>query len=270
MTLKALLFDLDNTLVPEMANYELAFAVACREAARRHSFDLEKLRAAVFRSADELWRRSETFEYCATLGIGSPTSLLSDFPGDRPEFATLREWAPGYRERCWTDALRPLVKDGLAEGLAAALDTAFRAQLRNHCPPYDDVVPMLQQVSRSCALAVLTNGPGDVQRAKLQASGLERFFPVTVASGDIGFGKPDPRIFTTALERLGFGVNEAIAIGDSLERDVVGAHNAGLRCVWLNREQRARLATVTPEHEIASLSEVAALVFGLTPGRGAS
>jgi len=260
VTLKALLFDLDNTLVPEMANYELAFDAACRDAARRHSFDLLKFRVAVFGSANDLWQRSETFAYCSRLGIGSPTSLLSDFPGERPEFATLRQWAPGYRERCWTGALRPLVHDGLVRGLAAELDAAFRARLRSHCPPYDDVFAMLQQVARSYSLAVLTNGPGDVQRAKLRASGLERFFPVTVASGDIGFGKPDPRIFATALERLGLGANEAIAIGDSLERDVVGARAAGVSCVWLNRDRAAGSARPAPDHEIASLGELPALL----------
>src|SRR6266480_1873324 len=96
MPLKALLFDLDNTLVPEMANYELAFSAACGEVARRHSFDLTEFRAAVFRSAEDLWRASETFDFCAMLGIGSPTSLLSEFPGERTEFALLRKWAPRY------------------------------------------------------------------------------------------------------------------------------------------------------------------------------
>jgi putative hydrolase of the HAD superfamily len=270
VTLKAVLFDLDNTLVPEMANYELAFASACRDAARRYSFDLETFRAAVFRSADELWRRSETFEFCSTLGIGSPTSLLSDFPGDRPEFARLRDWAPRYRERCWTGALRAVVNAGYVVGLAAELDEAFRTHLRSHCPPYEDVLRTLQRVSGSYALAVLTNGPGDVQRAKLHASGLDSFFPVTVASGDIGFGKPDPRIFTTALERLGVRVEEAIAIGDSLERDVGGAHDAGLRCIWLNPDRHARSETVNPDHTIQSLDELGAVVQGLTARRGGS
>jgi putative hydrolase of the HAD superfamily len=269
VTLKALLFDLDNTLVPEMANYELAFAAACRETARRYSFDPVRFRVAVFGLANELWERSETYNYCTTLGIGSPTSLLSDFPGERPEFARLREWAPRYRQRCWTDALRPLVND-VADQLAGELDAAFRAQLRSHCPPYEDAVSMLEQVTRTYALAVLTNGPGDVQRAKLQASGLERFFPHTVASGDIGFGKPDPRIFTIALESLGLRANEAIAIGDSLERDVVGAHRAGLRCVWLNREHSAYSAAAKPDYEVASLGELPRLFFDLTSARSAS
>jgi putative hydrolase of the HAD superfamily len=269
VTLKALLFDLDNTLVPEMANYEVAFAAACGEAARRYAFDLVSFRVAVFGFANELWQRSETYEYCAKLGIGSPTSLLSDFPGDRPEFAKLREWAPRYRNRCWTDALRPLVND-VAHQLAEELDAAFRARFRSHCPPYENAVPTLEKVTRSYALAVLTNGPGDVQRTKLQASGLERFFPVTIASGDIGFGKPDPRIFATALERLGIRANEAIAIGDSLEKDVVGAHRAGLRCVWLNRDHTAHSARAKPDYEVASLGELPRLVFDLTSARSAS
>jgi HAD superfamily hydrolase (TIGR01549 family) len=215
-----------------------------------------------------MWQQSATFEYCASLGIGSPTSLLSDFPGDRPEFAKLREWAPGYRERCWTGALRPLVNEGIAVKLASELDSAFRGALRLNCPPYDDAIPALEQAARSLNLAVLTNGPGDVQRVKLRASGLERFFIVTVVSGDIGFGKPDPRVFTTALERLDVGGDEAIAIGDSLERDVVGAHNAGLRCIWLNRDGGAR-PDPRPEHEIASLKELAPLVADLTSRGGA-
>jgi len=269
VTLKALLFDLDNTLAPEMANYERAFTAACRDAARRHSFDSENFRAAVFAVADELWRESETFEYCARLGIGSPTSLLSDFPGERPEFAKLRRWAPVYRARCWTSALRPLV-DGPVEGLAAELDAAFRAELEGHCPAYDDAVAALDRVAPFYSLAVLTNGPGDVQRLKLRASGLERYFPVVVASGEIGFGKPDRRMFTTALDRLGLSADEVITIGDSLERDVVGAHNAGLRCIWLNREAGARPHSVKPQYEIASLNALASLLLEVTQGGRAS
>src|SRR5207253_796536 len=81
MTLKALLFDLDNTLVPEMANYELAFDDACRATAVATGIDLASLRQAVFGHANELWEQSATFAYCSSLGIGSPTSLLSEFPG---------------------------------------------------------------------------------------------------------------------------------------------------------------------------------------------
>jgi HAD superfamily hydrolase (TIGR01549 family) len=198
------------------------------------------------------------------LGIGSPTSLLSDFPGERTEFVMLRNWAPRYRERCWTDALRLFVEDRFVRDLGAELDTAFRAQLATHCPPYDDAIPMLQELARSFTLALLTNGPDDVQRTKLRTSGLDRFFGVTVVSGEVGFAKPDARIFKSALDLLGIRVDEAIAIGDSLERDVLGAHNAGLRCIWLNREGGAHPGDVVPDREIASLSEIPEVVAALS------
>lgn len=49
--LKALLFDLDNTLVPEMDNYELAFARATEEPARQRGVTVSALREAVFTAA---------------------------------------------------------------------------------------------------------------------------------------------------------------------------------------------------------------------------
>jgi FMN phosphatase YigB (HAD superfamily) len=86
---------------------------------------------------------------------------------------------------------------------------------------------------------------------------------MTIASGEVGFGKPDRRIFTTALERLGVRAGEAIAIGDSLERDVLGAHNAGLRSIWLNREGWTEPGPVVADAETASLSEVPEIVAAL-------
>jgi len=259
MTLKALLFDLDNTLVPEMANYELAFDNACRATAVANGIDLASLRQAVFGHANELWEQSATFGYCSSLGIGSPTSLLSEFPGDRPEFATLREWAPSYRLACWREGLVAQGIDVDRNEFAADLDAAFRARIRSHCPPYPDTVPALERLSDVYRLAVLTNGPIDVQVAKLSASGLQRFFPVVVASGEIGYGKPDPRLFGAALDRLRVDRADAVAIGDSLERDVVGAHAAGLRCVWLNRQRTSMPATGTADFEISSLDELPGL-----------
>ena len=256
MNLRAVLFDLDNTLVPEMANYELAFDDVCRQATTAHRIDLESLRRAVFGHANELWEQSATFRYCSSLGIGSPTSLLSEFPGDRHEFATLRDWAPGYRLSCWRRGLSAHGIGGDADKLAGELDAAFRARIRSHYPPYPDALPALERLSNVYRLAVLTNGPIDVQLAKLSASGLEHFFSVVVASSEVGYGKPDPRLFTAALERLGVDRTDAVAIGDSPERDVAGARASRIRCVWLNRERSSSPASLTPDFEIRSLDEL--------------
>jgi putative hydrolase of the HAD superfamily len=152
---RALLFDLDNTLVPEFPNYERAFDAACIAAAQRYSFDLSEFREHVFARSLALWDASETSAFCADLGIGSPTSLLSDFPGERPEFRRLRDWAPAYRRRCWIETLGPLVPRSDVDELAAHLDQAFRAELRANCPPYDDVPKIVEALASRYTVAVL-------------------------------------------------------------------------------------------------------------------
>lgn len=73
--------------------------------------------------------------------------------------------------------------------------------------------------------------------------------------------KPDPRIFRSALERLGLAPHEVLHVGDSDLDDVRGAKAAGLRAAWLNRERRKLRAGVPPpDFEIADLTELPALL----------
>jgi len=140
--------------------------------------------------------------------------------------------------------------------VAAELDRAFRENLANHVVPYADALPALERLGSSYVLALATNGPADVQMTKLRASGLQRFFPLVVASSEIGFGKPDPRIFRAALERMKLPAAEVLVVGDSLEKDVAGSAAAGLRCVWVNRTRAKRTSGPAPAFEIESLAEL--------------
>jgi putative hydrolase of the HAD superfamily len=110
------------------------------------------------------------------------------------------------------------------------------------------------------AMAVATNGPGDVQHIKLSVSGLRRHFSVVVASSEIGAGKPDPRILIETVERLGVPIADVIAIGDSLEKDVAGARAAGVRIVWVNRAGAERDPALVPDLEIRTLADLPALL----------
>jgi putative hydrolase of the HAD superfamily len=256
---RALVFDLDNTLVPELPNYNAAFAAACAGLAREHRIELDVLRDAVFESARVRWLGSGVAEWCLRLGIGSPTSLLSDFPGAAPELALLRTWAPEYRRAAWRDGLLT-AGGGDADRLAVALSDAFRQKFRERCPPYVDAPSAVEALASRYAMAIATNGPSDVQRIKLSVSGLRRHFAVVVASSDIGAGKPDPRIFRETVERLGVPIAEVIAIGDHLEKDVAGARAAGLRCVWVNRAGAEGDPGLRPDLEIRTLAELPAVL----------
>src|SRR5438477_13067694 len=70
-----------------MANYERAFDDGCRAIAAEVGIDVSTLRRSVFEASHELWRSSRWSVECLRLGLGSPTSLLTDLLGGRPEHA---------------------------------------------------------------------------------------------------------------------------------------------------------------------------------------
>ena len=259
MPLRGVIFDLDNTLVPEMANYERAFDDAVAPIITSLGIEAVALRSAVFNASRELWLGSPHADLFLRLGIGSPTSMVTDLPG--APYDAIREWLPTYRREAWARGLRAC---GMVEpsGVDAALDIAFRERQRVFAPPFTDALAAVRDAASRYALVLATNGPGDVQRRKLSASGLADFFPVVVASGDVGFGKPDARLFAWALSGLGVNASDAVSVGDSVEKDVVGAHAAGIRSVLLDRSGSVQ-KTGEAERVIGSLDELAATLGSL-------
>jgi putative hydrolase of the HAD superfamily len=83
-------------------------------------------------------------------------------------------------------------------------------------------------------IGVVTNGAGDIQRAKLARTGLASRIDGVAVSGDVEIRKPDPRLFELAASRC--GVNLAAGgwmIGDNPAGDIGGGHQVGLRTIWL-------------------------------------
>ncbi|MDO4263539.1 MAG: HAD family hydrolase [Deinococcus sp.] len=85
--------------------------------------------------------------------------------------------------------------------------------------------------NRSVGLGLVTNGWP--QRAVLAACGLSECFGVVVVSGEVGFGKPDPRSYQLALDARGVTAAGSWFVGDSPRNDVWGPQQLGLRSVWL-------------------------------------
>ena len=233
MPITAVLFDLDETLVMEAASNDAALLATCERARRRFGIDPQSLTNAVRQRAQELWHASPTIDYCRDIGISSWEGLWARFTGDDPGLTALREWALAYRHEAWSRALADhgVHDPAFADDLAAAFPTERRAR---HVP-FDDAKAALEDLRDACRLGVLTNGPPDIQHEKLEGAGLAHYFDAVVVSGDVGIGKPDPRIFHLALEQLGASPEDAAMVGDSLPRDIVGARRAGVMAVWVNR-----------------------------------
>ena len=179
----------------------------------------------------------------------------------------LAAWAPGYQQGAWTSALAGLGVGAVpAHAYAPELAARFRAERLPHQTLFPEVTAVLQALRQQpqYALALLTNGAPDIQRDKIAGAGLAPYFAVIVVSGEVGVGKPDPRIYAHTLAALGVDAADATMIGDSLRNDIAGAQQSGLRAIWVRREVAAgsepHVGGAMPDATIASLNELAALL----------
>lgn len=137
------------------------------------------------------------------------------------------------------------------DALAALLNDVYLEHRFEDIELYDDVLPALNALKDRFTIGILSNGNSYPERC-----GLEGIFQFVVFSQDHGVEKPDPEIFQIALEKAGCSENELLHVGDSLESDVKGAINSGIRCVWLNRRQFENKTDIKAEYEISSLLEL--------------
>jgi FMN phosphatase YigB (HAD superfamily) len=115
------------------------------------------------------------------------------------------------------------------EALARRVIGGFVDGARRHLLESRRVLARLQPRIR---LGVLSNFYGNVDRLLAEA-GIAELLATIIDSTCVGVRKPDPAIFTLAVERLGCAPAEIMYVGDSFENDIVAAHAAGLRTAWL-------------------------------------
>lgn len=104
-------------------------------------------------------------------------------------------------------------------------------------------------------LGVISNSDGRAEEG-LVAAGLRDRFELVVDSQLVGFEKPDPRIFTWALERMGLSPDEALYVGDLYEVDVVGARRAGMEAILLDDAGNHRGRDVRTAANVADVAEM--------------
>jgi len=123
-------------------------------------------------------------------------------------------------------------------------------------PNYENTLDEL--VRKDVKLALLTNGAGAVQLAKIKRFGIARYFPVCLIEGELGYGKPDKRVFEMALSKLYISPNQAWMVGDDLERDIAGAHSAGIFSIWHDYRKKGLPADskIKPDKIINDITEL--------------
>lgn len=257
MSWRAVLIDLDDTLVVDEAVSREAFEAVARLARERHGAEAERFARDAAAQAKVLWSAGPSQAFCRNLGISAFECLWGNFEGEG-ELAQLRRWALGFREQVFDHALRQQMIES-ADG-SRDLAHAFARERRLLQRLMPDARETLARLSAKYKLGMLTNGAPDLQREKITASGLETFFKEIAISGIYGLGKPRPEFFLHLTDRLGVAPGDTIMVGNSLERDVAGARNAGMTSVWLKVPGSEEHASVEPDFSITGLAELPSLL----------
>lgn len=254
MTIKAVLFDLDDTLLWDDRSVEETFTAVCAYAAEKTGVDPDKLEEETRKAARALYASYETFPFTQNIGINPFEGLWARFAeGEQPEFRKLAELAPAYRRDSWTAGLKACGIDDPDFGLE--LGERFFRERRERPYVYEDTFAVLDRLKGKFKLLMLTNGSPDLQQEKIAAvPPLADYFDHIIISGDFGEGKPSVRIFEHAADKLGIRAEEGLMVGDKLTTDILGSSRFGMPNAWINRHGLPLTGDVKPDYEIDSLT----------------
>jgi putative hydrolase of the HAD superfamily len=217
MAPRAVLLDLDETLIPEDEPLAAAYLAVVRKLHGDGAGDEEV--AALRAGLRARWQRDAPCpDYRSRVNVSASDGLIAEFTGDDPALAAIRGYLPRFRAEAFPEP----------ELVALWQRTRVAAQTS-----YPHAGAVLARLRRHARLALVTNGASDLQRRKLALTGLVEHFELVVASCDIGTGKPDPAIFAVVLAKLGVRPSEAVMVGNDRDRDIAGADAAGIRGLWI-------------------------------------
>jgi len=157
----------------------------------------------------------------------------------------------------------------------SAFPGAFAVALNGYISPVlahpPDLCPgaaraVRELAARGVSLGIVSNTgrtPGVILRRVLERHGLLGYFGAISYSDEVGFRKPEARIFHVTLERAGVGPDEALHIGDNPDADVVGAHGVGMRAAHYTAGFRRPSAEA--DLLIPDLAMLADAVFRIAP-----
>ncbi|WP_412028859.1 HAD family hydrolase [Deinococcus yunweiensis] len=187
------------------------------------------------------WLEGHTQRFDLPAGYGARFLELDDF---------------GYRPKA--EVMPLLVQEfGLTHGSEALLtdfsDHAFSAPV---AMPHTHHVLMALR-GAGVLVGLVTNGWSEKQRQTIAGLEMADLIDDIVISREVGLSKPDPRIYTLALERLGVAVADTWFVGDSPRNDVWGPQQVGLRAAYLPTGHA--LAHEVPDATLRDLRDVLTL-----------
>lgn len=232
MQYTCLLFDADNTLLDFSTAEKKAFRETCQTAGILYSDEGYRQYSHI---NDSLWKKLERGEIT--------TEKLKV-----ERFRLWLNWCLQTKQMHKTVVTPEQMRD------------AFMVSLGKQA----ELMPGAEEVCRALSVRyshmyVITNGIGEIQRARFAATPISQYFGGMFISGEIGYAKPDIRFFNAVLSKLGITDKRTVlVIGDSLSSDMAGAIGAGLDSCFLSFDGKKTELPVT--YTIDHLSALCALL----------
>jgi len=193
MVIKAILFDLDNTLV----DFRMMKTESCKSAVRA------MIGAGLDVPFDVVY--NELFELYEEVGIEHKTVFY--------DLLKRVGWPVDYRI--------------IAHGIHA-----YRQTKNSHLGAYPNVISTLIELKKKYKLAIVSDAPRMRCWNRLVSANLDAFFDVVITKGDVRREKTTSAPFNTAIRKLGIKPTEAVMVGDRIPRDVLSAKKVGLKTCY--------------------------------------
>ncbi len=230
---KAVLLDLDDTILDDSGGIEHCWKEAC-------------------------------FRYAHDLHGIDPFPLYEEIQRTREWF-----WADPDRHRRGRLDLEAAARDIVARSLdelgasnsalAAKIAKSYRFERDSRLEPFPDAIDTVRWLRESgCRLGLVTNGNAATQRGKVTRFRLTELFDAILIEGELGIGKPDPRVYTRAISELGVTAAQAWMVGDNLEWDVAQPQRMGMVGVWVDVSGAGLPAknAIRPDRIVRGISEL--------------
>ena len=144
------------------------------------------------------------------------------------------------------------------EGDPAEINSFYFEVLTRSTFPIDGAYEILETLfNRGYQMAIATNGLAEVQRPRLAEAGIDQFFSEILVSEEIGYFKPNPGFFQTAVERLQAKKTDCLLmIGDNQYSDIEAAQKMGWDTCWFNPHGESSRLAVKPDFTISRLQDL--------------
>jgi putative hydrolase of the HAD superfamily len=141
---------------------------------------------------------------------------------------------------------------------------AFCKEFQNYVRIDENAATSLKQLHCKYRLGVVSNfAIPECVESLLREHNLSRFFEVIIVSAAVNRRKPHPEIFQYALEKLQLKPSEAAFVGDTIDADVKGPQEIGMKTVYIDRRPQKDPENTKPDRTIRSLSELEATLESL-------